>query len=40
MRGEALPSEGSLIQPVRLDHRAHRSIENQDPAREQVAELR
>jgi hypothetical protein len=35
---EPLAAELLLGQPVALDHRAHRAVEDQDPARHQLAQ--
>jgi len=39
MLGEALAALIALCQAVALDHRAHRAVENHDPALEQGVEL-
>ncbi len=39
MRAEPLPAEILLLQRVRLDHRAHGAVEDEDALRERVAKL-
>ena len=40
MRLEALAAEIGLAQPVPLDHRPHRAVEDEDPARQHAVEKR
>ena len=36
MVGEALATEGGLVEALFLEHRAHRPVEDDDPLAEQV----